>query len=1029
MAITVPTRQVLKMDNWTPGGIPPMTRKIVTPIRDDDRDAPILPVPDPDPTKPANPNSIDMVFVPSDLFNSFFCVYDENGLRQLPTNGIPSLERYKYLAHTRQVNTQHMADAGVDDEQGVFSIVISHRAAPFPGVPRAVVTPQTSSGPHPGSRPSLTLPKSAIVHLVSLQGIETYVRLPVAETRVGLVSLASWTYTCLPPESVNFVDSMRAIGKTIPTPEYALRPPPSILNAVSVGETDPASATVSRIQDRLSDGYTIVRYLTHTGEETSAFFRGAFSPTLPQHPLNTYWPGQVNFSSALQILDQDLGIIDITYSTAWELGRAMAVADKSFTAALSRVRRAAQVKSADDTKKANRGILFRSKADVMTRMPDTINFIGKLAKNVSTNNAKSGVPKGNQALGGQYQQQTSQTASSPPHFETTVHKTMTKIASGTPRFENSGSVDADTPYNEINIAANADWATVLKWVVDRMFLYNVPAHYLIADPSHLPPESMRFFYIDPNWIDAMIDGALSIGNHLNEANDVVRTAMKAALNSYFSTPIDSNLHPYHPQIPCFGFFLRSAVVKAFPNLQIHAPFSDPPNPNEQRVQILRNEIVDKDVLLCLIDRLPGAADLSTITISQPPHQQRFAIGTEFGPDSQDNINTIEFSFKAVYTTKVTDPEYSDPVDRRQWKEGIGEIQPPPPETPLNPPNPKWIFDWDTNTMIVPEFAKACNNVLNQRLATNNDFVDPIPSSALVGIQLNDPAQKMVITCPLDPAGKVPLEKDNPYTISLQSYPTTTSESTGSNPIPTASRSAVSTTTKISPTNLRVTLQSSTGPKTSAPLDVPRRSIQPTTTQSEPRVSRSLRLVADSAVHTAAVATSKNGFLSAAFVAGVVGDPTMPIYPSGSAHDLPVDIVFALTRSTLQDPTLLIWKIDVVIPQGTEKEHLFDAYTGTGAKMLSNQRFNVHRQGTTAGKYYCSLIPRSTTQLVKLVDNPDCSFILNQVSLNKKPGTVFVEVYEYYKAHGPGSDPTKWPNTGTGRSTIQLTKKVLTSTTK
>lgn len=46
-----------------------------------------------------------------------------------------------------------------------------------------------------------------------------------------------------------------------------------------------------------------------------------------------------------------------------------------------------------------------------------------------------------------------------------------------------------------------------------MFLNNIPAHYLIPDPSFLQRETAKFSYIDPNWMDALIDGALSVGNH------------------------------------------------------------------------------------------------------------------------------------------------------------------------------------------------------------------------------------------------------------------------------------------------------------------------------------------------------------------------------------------------------------------------------------------------------------------------------------------------------------------------------------
>ena len=48
------------------------------------------------------------------------------------------------------------------------------------------------------------------------------------------------------------------------------------------------------------------------------------------------------------------------------------------------------------------------------------------------------------------------------------------------------------PYNEHNTPLNMDWAVVLRWLLDHLFLVNVPSHYLITDSSRLPGESIRF---------------------------------------------------------------------------------------------------------------------------------------------------------------------------------------------------------------------------------------------------------------------------------------------------------------------------------------------------------------------------------------------------------------------------------------------------------------------------------------------------------------------------------------------------------
>ena len=53
--------------------------------------------------------------------------------------------------------------------------------------------------------------------------------------------------------------------------------------------------------------------------------------------------------------------------------------------------------------------------------------------------------------------------------------------------------------------------SVLDWIAKTWLLYDVPFQYLVPDERFLPMESVRFFHLDQNWIEAMVEGALSIG--------------------------------------------------------------------------------------------------------------------------------------------------------------------------------------------------------------------------------------------------------------------------------------------------------------------------------------------------------------------------------------------------------------------------------------------------------------------------------------------------------------------------------------
>ena len=52
---------------------------------------------------------------------------------------------------------------------------------------------------------------------------------------------------------------------------------------------------------------------------------------------------------------------------------------------------------------------------------------------------------------------------------------------------------------------------VRTWLARGRLLEGVPFQHLVADSELLPPESIRFFFLDREWTDAMTQGALSVG--------------------------------------------------------------------------------------------------------------------------------------------------------------------------------------------------------------------------------------------------------------------------------------------------------------------------------------------------------------------------------------------------------------------------------------------------------------------------------------------------------------------------------------
>ena len=62
-------------------------------------------------------------------------------------------------------------------------------------------------------------------------------------------------------------------------------------------------------------------------------------------------------------------------------------------------------------------------------------------------------------------------------------------------------------------------SAVIRRFSQFKLLEGIPFHYLVPHPGMLPEESIKFFYLDPNWVNALIDGAYSIGRYSAKKKD------------------------------------------------------------------------------------------------------------------------------------------------------------------------------------------------------------------------------------------------------------------------------------------------------------------------------------------------------------------------------------------------------------------------------------------------------------------------------------------------------------------------------
>jgi hypothetical protein len=179
---------------------------------------------------------------------------------------------------------------------------------------------------------------------------------------------------------------------------------------------------------------------------------------------------------------------------------------------------------------------------------------------------------------------------------------------------------------------------IRRALAELRLLHSVPFSYLVPDTSLLPPESIRFFYLDRNWTDALVQGVLSIGTFTSAERmqlEALRQITRAEVDETERTirQPDGEERLSGPGGAISGFLLRSRLVSGWPGLHVRAyridrsdddeilPESDP-----DRLKVLRMERLAPAVLLVLFDGVPAVVHV------EEPRQ-----GIQFGalrPDAE-----------------------------------------------------------------------------------------------------------------------------------------------------------------------------------------------------------------------------------------------------------------------------------------------------------------------------------------------------------------------------------------------------------
>jgi len=839
-------------------------------------------------------------------------------------------------------------------------------------------------------------------------------------------------------------------------------PTPDPLKAMSSG-SDVANLR-KYMHARFAAGYTLVRHRMASGETSIAMVRSPLAPENLTRKVQTAasWPSASNNGQDYQIFDKYLGIMDITYSTAWQLGKTMATSDMAWGAALMRIRSDSHKSGAAG---ADLALVNHSRNEKLVTKQQVL---GNLTSHASTlkDLANVHVPTAVPGLHGRWSQVKSINngsgipARSPEHpiwqaaYAAGVKARLQVLASA------NGS---DQPSTNTTPPTSSDWAFIQSWVMDKLFLDAIPFHCLITDRTHLPPESIRFFHIDDIWMDCFLDGALSVANHLARDDDLVRRGIKQMLNIYLKFPSGGHV----PQVPIYGFFLRSAVVQIFPDLRIDVPFPAGVTDNSRKPVLLQRNVRD-DTVMCLLDRLPDNGEIQSIRLSQPPHQQRFSAG-----DFLDG-QTMEFMFRKVYPDNTgKDDVLEEFGGPRSWS------RPAPPvtsttaagsgnnpvstakvktTTEITTPGAGQVYDWDTRCL---NFDTLALNLFNSKDSQGNTTANNMGTawemklnSAIVGLELNDtlkylefkPAKKTVTSSTdLKPPRQIYVgetdstDTKNKLKTNIKLKQATTEPNTG---LPSAvavvplvpqtlPKSALRAPNKIAARSLAALpnhLNKLTTPKPPNPTATTV-SLAATTPSQQPGPGMK-PLQFDYAVYPSTTPFTKTllgrGFVTTSLpyapdiIFSVNLRPTGSIISGLMLHEIQFRIPIR-GRSLRTNKLTDILNSDGLVPDG-------NASVGSGARMLSNQRWIVHLDHQQA-YLVLRLIPRTMRMTVPITENQTLSFRLNEVEVAGPDGSldaegvVAIAVTETYGAWQDDAH-TKWADMGSATTilVVQRTKK-------
>ena len=223
-------------------------------------------------------------------------------------------------------------------------------------------------------------------------------------------------------------------------------------------------------------------------------------------------------------------------------------------------------------------------------------------------------------------------------------------------------------------------------------LVGVPFEYLVPDDRLLPPESIRFFYLDRSWTDRVVDGAVAVGQigsreeahyqaraavlsqRLDQSERMVRPLQRGTDFVDAKRVSDAN---HTPAGVVTGFLLRSSAVRNWPHMDVRAydkvlgePFKTAdPEIVAHQLPLLRLELLAPSVMIALFQGEP-----QMVLLEEPHHGVQFGVrhrGAGLAVPLRDGKGAqIKVGNDAVPVTAPTRPGRTDVVRVKALRDAL-----------------------------------------------------------------------------------------------------------------------------------------------------------------------------------------------------------------------------------------------------------------------------------------------------------------------------------------------------------------------